>query len=372
MTGINWQFKYGLSETDFTSSVLNFSITTGRQSYLDNYAGGFLSFTIKNQNNEVANFSLNTFIKLVSTGFTSYYVTGIDYNDYPGNTGLSTATITCSDGLSTSGRTIMTDRFLTNSSCGYQLELLYPSYTPPIKDQGTSSIASSTTYTGSLLQRINQNITTEAGMLIEKSPYIYMVGRNKINSTSSAGTFGRSGSNMINYQSFERIALGERFMNNVTVSPAGLASQVVSNTASISTYGTYSYSVATVDSTTTQALGLAEWQSYARSDPTTLSFNIGFDDVSQPDPTCADFLNYCLTYDWATFSTATVRNFVLTYRVPGAGSDTSVPVVVEGMSIQGTPDKTSFQVYLSPLTYYQFFTLNSSTFGILDTSRLGW
>jgi hypothetical protein len=27
---------------------------------------------------------------------------------------------------------------------------------------------------------------------------------------------------------------------------------------------------------------------------------------------------------------------------------------------------------LSPLTYYQFFTLDSSTLGILDTSRLGW
>jgi hypothetical protein len=26
----------------------------------------------------------------------------------------------------------------------------------------------------------------------------------------------------------------------------------------------------------------------------------------------------------------------------------------------------------SPLQYYQFFTLNSSTLGILDTSRLGW
>lgn len=372
MTGINWQFKYGLSQIDFTSSVLNFSITTGRQSYLDNYSGGFLTFTIKNQNNEVANFPLNTGIVLYSNGQTSYHVTGIDYNDYPGNTGLSTATITCSDSLSTSGRTILTNIGLGVNSCGGQLAVLYPTFTPPVKDQGTSSQASATTYTGSLLQRINQNITTEAGMLIEKSPYIFMVGRNKINSTSSAGTFGRSGSNMINYQNFDRIGLGERFMNNVTVSPDGLASQVVSNTDSISTYGTYSYSVATVDNTTTQALSLAQWQSYARSDPTTLSFNIGFDDVAQPDPTCANFLNYCLTYDWATFSTATVKNFVLTYRVPGAGSDTSVPVVVEGMTINGTPDKTSFQVYLSPLTYYQFFTLDSTTFGILDTSRLGW
>jgi hypothetical protein len=62
----------------------------------------------------------------------------------------------------------------------------------------------------------------------------------------------------------------------------------------------------------------------------------------------------------------------LTYRVPGAGSDTTVSVIVEGYNVSATPEQTTFTVYLSPLTYYQFFTLNSSTLGILDTSRLGW
>jgi len=27
---------------------------------------------------------------------------------------------------------------------------------------------------------------------------------------------------------------------------------------------------------------------------------------------------------------------------------------------------------LTPLTYYNFFTLDSATLGILDSSRLGW
>jgi hypothetical protein len=62
----------------------------------------------------------------------------------------------------------------------------------------------------------------------------------------------------------------------------------------------------------------------------------------------------------------------LVYRVPGAGSDTTVEVVVEGWSLNITPEQTNFNFYLSPLTYYQFFTLNSSTLGILNTSRLGW
>jgi hypothetical protein len=62
----------------------------------------------------------------------------------------------------------------------------------------------------------------------------------------------------------------------------------------------------------------------------------------------------------------------LTFRVPGAGSDTTVDVVVEGFSFNITLEETSWVFYLSPLVYYQFFTLNSSTLGILDTSRLGW
>jgi hypothetical protein len=58
--------------------------------------------------------------------------------------------------------------------------------------------------------------------------------------------------------------------------------------------------------------------------------------------------------------------------VPGAGSDTTVQVAIEGVSVNARPEQTLFTVYFSPLTYYQFFTLNSSTLGILDTSRLGW
>jgi hypothetical protein len=62
----------------------------------------------------------------------------------------------------------------------------------------------------------------------------------------------------------------------------------------------------------------------------------------------------------------------LTYRIPGAGSDTTAQVIVEGFNVSATPAQTTITAYLTPITYYQFFTLNSTTLGILDTSRLGW
>jgi len=66
------------------------------------------------------------------------------------------------------------------------------------------------------------------------------------------------------------------------------------------------------------------------------------------------------------------RVWNLVYRVPGAGSDTTLQVAIEGVTMNATTEKTDFTVYFSPLTYYQFFSLDSSEFGILDTSRLGW
>jgi hypothetical protein len=37
-----------------------------------------------------------------------------------------------------------------------------------------------------------------------------------------------------------------------------------------------------------------------------------------------------------------------------------------------TPEQTEWVLYLSPATYYQFFILDNTFLGILDTSRLGW
>jgi hypothetical protein len=45
---------------------------------------------------------------------------------------------------------------------------------------------------------------------------------------------------------------------------------------------------------------------------------------------------------------------------------------MEGAAINVTPEQTEFSMTFSPLQYYQFFTLNSTILGILNTSRLGW
>ena len=64
--------------------------------------------------------------------------------------------------------------------------------------------------------------------------------------------------------------------------------------------------------------------------------------------------------------------FTLEFKPPSSASTLSDQVVLEGWQINMTPEQTVWSMSFSPLNYYQFFTLNSTTLGILDTSRLGW
>jgi hypothetical protein len=119
-------------------------------------------------------------------------------------------------------------------------------------------------------------------------------------------------------------------------------------------YGATFYSSSTVDYTTTQAEGNADWIVNSFSDITSLRFRISFSDRSQNSTAYATFLT---TFPDIAFS--------LDYRIPGAVSDTTVQVVLEGWSINATPEQTDYELYFSPLTYYQFFVLDSDTLGIL-------
>jgi hypothetical protein len=143
-------------------------------------------------------------------------------------------------------------------------------------------------------------------------------------------------------------------MNQVQIQPAGLTTQQATNATSVSSYGAQGFTVSTVDSTTTQALGLAEWLSNTLSDVTKQRFVVTFTDSAQ-SLSDADFSLFLYN-----ISQKLPTN--LTYRVPGSGSDTTVKVICEGISVRANPSETTITAYLTPLTYYQFFTLDSINF----------
>jgi hypothetical protein len=378
MTKINWTINtydpITSSYTNITTKVLSLNIRQGREKYLDSYSSGTLSLTINNASNYAANIeygdqiSAYGLIDLDNIYNNNFWVQEITFTDYPGNTGLNTATITAVDWLGAAGRIQATNFTLNQTGTCQQFETNFPALLPTGMNIATgftgSSIAAATTYTGSILNYLNFLAMTERGIVYQYISSIYFLGRGDISSLAPAVTSigptvnGTLGSYQIAYSNFNRYQNGAQFINTATTTPNGLAAQTSTNATSVSTYGPAFYSVSTVDYNTTQALGNSNWIVNNFSDQSTLYFSCEFNDLMQNEEALKS-LNF-----WYP-----VRNFK--YSVPG-GSSVTVPIVVEGYEINVTPEQTTFRLSMSPLQYYQFFTLNSSTLGILDTSRLGW
>jgi hypothetical protein len=216
---------------------------------------------------------------------------------------------------------------------------------------------------------LNQLVATERTFLICYSSYIYFASRNSMPSKSSTLSYGRTGSStVIGYSNIRRVQNGQTFFNVATISPQSVASQTSTNTVSKDAYGPAFYSASTFDLTTTQALSNAQWLSNTFSDPATLRYEITFNDVSNSNTP----LNALSAFWSGSLGSYTAFNSTdVTYQVPG-GSPVTVECLMEGGQINITPEVTEFNLFMSPMTYYQYFTLNSTTLGILDTSRLGW
>lgn len=377
MAKVVWELYRSVpSVIDVTTDVMSFSYTQGRQNYLDQYSGGTLSVTLKNQSNVAQYFTFNSVWNLYVQADNSeqtFWCQDVAFNDYPGNTGLSTITVSLVDVLARNGRNVVSNVVLAQAATITQLQTLWRTAPYQIGDfqgsGGGSSTAAGITYSGSMLNYLNLIDATEKGLLNYYSAQTNMIPRNGVSSSISGFSFTRNAtsSTAITYYAFGHDKAGLNFMNNVTVNPNGLASQTATNTGSTITYGNAAQSVSTVDATTTQALALAEWLSQSQADPEAQTWSISFRDLAQDDTIMSRFIE---TFINSIGSGRRLWNLV--YRVPGAGSDTTVLVAIEGISVSATPDKTDFTVYFSPATYYQFFTLDSSQLGILDTSRLGW
>jgi hypothetical protein len=382
MTAEQWQFlrgPYG-SEVAFTSIVLSFSGFQGRQNFYDNYAGGNFHFTIKNQTNEVANFPRGTFIQvLFANGYTllSGKVIGITYQDYPGNTGLSTATISCQDSIVQAGKYLLQNYAgYTETTTGDQSDATNSlSDAPGVITTGTyQSIAAGTaSYNGTMLNRLNLLQNTERGQIIAYGYNMFFISRINCQIVANSLVFDPliSSATSLVFTDIRRVNAYDSFMNAVALTStttAGAAIQQFGNNYDSQTaYGQSGYSITTVDYSSGQAAELASWLAYVQSDPNVISFEVDFNDVASNKTAINSFI-YLST---AAFTFPT-RGFKLNYRVPGASSDTSTVVVLEGFSVSGTPAETKFTAYFSPHVFYEMFILNDQYNGVLDQSRLGF
>ena len=380
MPTTDWQFLLN-GTTNFNSYVLSASIKQGREKYLDFYAGGSISITINNNTNYSSNFVFNTTILLengtgVNRSFRQKFVVQeITFDDYPGNTGLSTATIFAVDPLARAGRIQATNVALAQNNTINQLETFNGNPLPSDLNinalyGGGESIASAQTYTGTVLNQINISNATERGLVVTAvgvvAPFdssIRLFERVNPYITPASFSFGRSTSaSVIAYRSFERYQNGLSFVNTATISPLGLSSETRTNSSSVTAYGATFFSSTTVDYNATQAQGNGDWIVNSFSDPASLRFELEFTDKMQNDTAFALFNNYFFTADSLLYE--------VDYLVPGDSSESAVQLVREGWQININPSETTYRLFFSPLTYYSFFTLDSATLGLLGGGNI--
>jgi hypothetical protein len=384
MTKLTWRITVGsgFGAIDITDKVLSMNFSFGREKYLDTYSGKFLNLTINNAADYASTIAYGTTIDVqilnssgALRGNFNFWVQEVNYNDAPGGVGLNTATLICADWLSRAGRVQATSFVIPQDELDNQCFDFNAGVGGPLPTDlqfgetsgGTSSIGSAITYTGTVSNYVNLAVTTERGFLVTFDNILFIQSRNRISASNpSSIELGRTAtSTQIGYQSFDRIQNGLQFINNATITSTGVADQTVSNASSVSTYGSSFYSSQTVDYNATQANGNASWIANTLSDPASLRFSCSFTDRAQ-NQTALDNLIFTMF-----FPISNNRTLILNYTPPG-GASTAIKVVVEGYTFNVTPEQTTITFNMSPLQYYQFFTLNSTFLGILDTSRLGW
>jgi hypothetical protein len=234
--------------------------------------------------------------------------------------------------------------------------------------EGSSTAQAVTLYNGTILNRLNLLNNTERGTLVAASAGIFFMARSRILDFNTVNLHrSTSSATSIAYTALRRINALDNFRNQVTVSrndPAGtaLAPVFANNTDSQTANGIAGFNFESADFDSTQATGLASWISYTQGDPTTLRFEVDFNDATANTTAIRDFiLNYQTFHESAS---------VLTWRVPGAGSDTATNVVAEGYSFSGVPEQTSYTFYFSPAFFYNVFILDSTTSGILGGDNI--
>lgn len=380
MAQIEWRIYSEAKSAYITSKVLSFDFSFGREKYLDVYSGNLLSLTINNASDYASGISYGSYIRVESWDGGSkeynqqFWLQEINYNDYPGNTGLNTATLICADFLSRAGRVQANALSISQTSINQQFGYFNSGSGGPLPSNMilaslpvSNSIASAITYTGTVTNYINYGVVTERGYLYVFDNALRMINRNRVGTyTPVTIQLGRTATaEQIGYQSFDRIQNGLQFINNATISSTGIVDQTVSNLTSVTAYGSTFYSSTTVDYVADQANGNASWIVNNFSDPASLRFSCSFTDRAQNSTAIVSLIHQMF------YNSGDNRILTLNYLPPG-GVLTSLNVVVEGYTFNVTPSETTIIFNMSPLQYYQFFTLDSSTLGILDTSRLGW
>lgn len=376
MAKIDWQIYSGV--TDVTNSVMSFNLSWGRDTFIAPYQGQIAKITIRNNNQQSDNFAINDLVAFLADygGLPTYVFSGIvinrDFYDGQGNGNDSTCVVTCVDGFYLAGTQQTTINFVFPNDCLSELAEKVTNTTQSLEINGLTDadFDISVSFTGNIQSQIQQIMLADHGIMKNSaSTYEYynpsLFGDLIQTDPTQVVSFVSTASNdVIAYESITRseAASEATWFNNATIT--GFSTSATKTNGSSASYGVKSFT--TTSTQTNHVTSSAEWMANNFISPTRLSLELSFTDIAQVKTSSNNgmerfIINYL--YSGGYFCD-------VTWSVPG-GSVVTQTFWPEKITINATPQLTRFTLGLTNINSYQSFILNNTTFGVLDTSRLG-
>jgi len=367
MPKLTWKVvNHTQADLDITQYVRSLSFTQGRPTPLSPYSGNSASITMSSYGGIESFVAINDEIYLNSTATGAAElllfvgrVTSRTFNDNPGTGINSTMTVSLNDAMLQAGQANLQSQSLV--SVNDQIEEIGVLLPQVIFTQFLNNTNMSTgTFTTNANQRINEIIAGDRGVVTnDAGNFLYLPPSQFGNYVDTTFTIGRTvGFPQIGYQDLNRVeaAANSLFYTQATVT--GSATTVTNTAVESSVYGVRTFTASTAQSNLVSET--AQWYANTFTDPEAVMLNLSFSDVAQSTLPLQQFNNFC--YD---------TKFVSVSYTPPGGVSTTGYYWPEQITFNATPDQTTIDMLMTPLTYYANFILNDAVFGVLDTDRLG-
>lgn len=363
-----WTFPTGSGPVQI-GDVQSVTIRMGRTQIQDPFKAGTATVTgRKPENLPIIEIGYPFQLKATdgSAGDWVYYGTVSDFTvEYGTVPAEDTWTISLEDSLAKAGRSFTSDSFAWSAGirtdqaasqaatdCVIQLNNVWTggSYV----SQGQSLVSAQSLPNTNLLTILNQLAATEQGRICQDAGNIGWVNRSDLGQLTFGASF-TDGTLTANYgavpfTNVQFTSLADSAFLAVLVEPDGLAPQL-SGAGGFRQFTLQSY-----DQTTTQAQNLADYVLATLNDYVPVPLTISTTDYVQTGTTLADLLVAVNKGCWAELILRGDRYELL----------------VEGMTVTAVPGSTRCTFNVVSADAVNFFILDSTTFGVLDSSRLGF
>jgi hypothetical protein len=279
--------------------------------------------------------------------------------DYGFTSNLDRWSLTLEDSLANAGRTVATVSWPAGYTTFEAAEDLCTaagvSITGPVSPNASSFVSAQTLTNANVLQTLQTLIQTEQGRIYGSETSITWLGRANLDEAIPAGEFNDgtlTATPYIEQLKFDNIqfaGIADNFATKVVVEPNGLASQSSGTGSRIFTLNSF-------DQTTSQAADLAGFVKSTLDESVDVPYTVGAT-LSEQD-------NYTLLTLIAQGNVGGFVNVVL--------RGVRYQAVVNGATVSADPSDTRVLLNLTSALVYNFFRLDSSVYGILDTSKLGF